>query len=357
MSSNGLKKVADNLESTRRILTNGIWLILVVVILAGVGHLLLSLDQTLQGDSTTGSIRPSEPGERRLTPSADWSVVDKATLDALRESRQEAEEYLSQALDDWIDEMKVRVDTDFLDWYFGYWTQQVLGLKSLWQYGAQKVFPNAASGAEKLMGEIQEEFAQRVLRPELASLELRRIAREMATIYVDGLRRRLTEIPETYSIPGVAWDEYLAGIAITTANAEGNREIPVTLKALTGVGAGGGALLVTKLTALGAKLSAKTAAGAAGGAAAKLAAKTGAKVAAKAGGKFLGAIVGVGVLVWDLWDHNQTEKENRPTLRLALFDYFEEWKEILMRDPQDGLASTLAEMEFQAAAAIEDARD
>lgn len=356
MSSNGLKRFADNLESTRRILTNGVWLVLVIVILAGVGHLLIGLDKSLQGEDLRERVRPSPPGERRLTPSADWSAVDQVTLQALRDSRLEAEAYLSGALDTWIDEMKARVDGDFLDWYFGYWTQQVLGLKSLWQYGAQKVFPNAASGAEKLMAEIQEEFAQRVLRPELASLELQRIAREMATIYVDGLRQRLTAIPESYSIPGVAWEEYLAGIAITTANAEGNREVPVTLKALTGVGAGGGALLVTKLTALGAKLSAKTAAGAAGGAATKLAAKTGAKVAAKAGGKFLGAIVGVGVLVWDLWDHNQTERENRPILQEALYDYFVEWKDILMRDPQDGLASTLAELEFQAAAAMEDAR-
>jgi hypothetical protein len=78
-----------------------------------------------------------------------------------------------------------------------------------------------------------------------------------------------------------------------------------------------------------------------------ISAKTGGKVAAKAGGKFLGATVGVGVLVWDVWDHNKTKKENRPILRQSIEDYFKELKDILLKDPEVSMMVTFNDLEKQ----------
>lgn len=349
MSGNNLKNTADRLEAIRKIVTNGVWLMLVVLILAGLGHFLLSLDATLGERDRERATTPAAPQIRKVEEPIAWGAIDQATLSALEESRAIAESFLSDALDTWIDEIMVRVDGDFLDWYFDYWTQQAHGLKGLWQFGVQKIFEERPSAAEKLTQRIQEEFAKRALRPNVAELELRRIARQTAEVYVAELQGRLKSIPETYKISSLEWDAYMEGIALTTADTTGGRETPLTLKALALTGAGGAAILISKLGLISAKVAAKTVSSTAGAAAAGIAAKTGGKVAAKAGGKFLGPIIGVGVIVWDLWDHRKTKRENRPILRQGLVDYFQELKEILMHDPTEGLISTLNDLERQAA--------
>jgi hypothetical protein len=83
----------------------------------------------------------------------------------------------------------------------------------------------------------------------------------------------------------------------------------------------------------------------AGGAAGQLASRTGAKVAARAGGKLAGPIIGIGVIVWDVWDHHRTKTIERPVLRQSIADYFGEVRQSLLHDPQTGIASTLHAIE------------
>jgi hypothetical protein len=59
-----------------------------------------------------------------------------------------------------------------------------------------------------------------------------------------------------------------------------------------------------------------------GTAAEKMAAKIGAKMSTKVGGKNLGAIIGIGVLIWDVWNHQQIKQVERPRLRQTMTDYF-----------------------------------
>jgi hypothetical protein len=340
MSEDGLSKTAKRVEAVRKILTNTIWILIVVVVLAAIGRYLLAKD----ADRTEKATRPSE---KPIVQTIPWHEVDKAVAAAITETRKSTETYAGQQLDAWMADLMKRVDTDFLDWYFSYWTQQLLGLAGLWQYGVQYFFEEQPSAAEKLTEEIQEEFSKRVLRPQIAELELERIVRDTANHYIDQLRSNLATVPTSYKIPHAEWDRYLEGIALTTAGTDGNRQTPITLKALTASGAGGAVLLAGKMKILVSNLSSKVMAKSAGKAASKMAAKTGSKVAAKAGGKFLGTIVGVGVLVWDVWDHNQTKKENRPILRQAMADYFTELKDILLNDPEAGIMTTFNDLEKQ----------
>jgi hypothetical protein len=238
-----------------------------------------------------------------------------------------------------------RVDNSFLDWYFDYWTQQTLGLIGLWQYGVHYVIKEQPTASEKLTEEIQEEFSQRVLRPQIAERVIERIINETARRYLETLQRELSEIPKTYTISKAEWDSHLQGIAITTQGTEGNRQTPLTLKTLAVSGAGGVVLLAGQMKTLLGKVTGKVLAKSSGKAASAMAAKTGGKVAAKAGGKFLGTIVGFGVLAWDVWDHNTTKKENRPILRQSLQDYFKELKVILLDDSEVGIMATFYEFE------------
>ena len=95
------------------------------------------------------------------------------------------------------------------------------------------------------------------------------------------------------------------------------------------------------IKSIGTKVSAKLASKAA----AKMAAKTGGKVAAKAGGELLGPIVGIGIIIWDLYDHAQTTKVNKPILRNNIEAYLKEVEETLLEDPEGSIMATIRQIE------------
>ncbi|MEN8140422.1 MAG: hypothetical protein ABFR97_04290 [Thermodesulfobacteriota bacterium] len=338
-NEDGLTKTAHRLEALRKIITNTIWIVIVVVVLAAIGRYLM-----IKG---SGEMGEAGVQEKPVNQSIPWHEVDQDVALAMTGARESAEAFADQQLDEWRAGLMARVDNDYLDWYFSYWNQQVLGLKALGQYGVHYFFRDQPSAAEKLTEEIQEQFATRVLRPQIAELELERIVRNTVNHYVVQLRANLDSVPQRYKIPNTTWDRYMDGIALTTYGTDGNRQVPIALKAVVATGTGGALLLAGKMQLLIGKLSSKVLAKSAGKAASKMAAKTGGKVAAKAGGKFLGAIVGVGVLVWDVWDHNKTRQENRPILRQALADYLQELQDILLYDPEAGIMSTFNDLEQQ----------
>jgi hypothetical protein len=126
--------------------------------------------------------------------------------------------------------------------------------------------------------DIQAQFATRVLRPEIAQLELERLTNEVLKIYVTKVSEYLTPMPEKYQLTPPDWERYLDDIAVVISRTEGNRATPLTLKALTvTTGAGMVALghaLRPAIQQIGSKVSGTLAGKAAG----KMAAKTGAKV-------------------------------------------------------------------------------
>jgi hypothetical protein len=318
-----------------------------IVILASMGRYLI-----FTGSQDHSSQSRHANTEKVLKPEIPWHEVDKAVSAALKEARASAESYASSKLDTWIETLMVRVDEDFLTWYFSYWNQQVLGLKALWNEGLEFFFENQPSTAEKLTAEIQEEFAKRVLRPQIAELELERIVGDTAHHYASELQKHLKTVPATYNIPKAEWNRYLEGIAITAYNTDANRETPISLKAFTASSAGGAVFLAANMKALLGKFSSKIAMESGGKAASKMAAKTGGKVAAKAGGKLLGPIVGIGIIVWDIWDHNATKAENKPILRKAIQDYLKEVKNILLHDSETGVMASINDLERQVLAKI-----
>ncbi len=342
MAKKGLQRAADDLESIRKILTNGIWIAIIIIVLAALGWYLA---QSRLGENVVKIEEAAEKVTKVVAPEIQWDEVDQEIISALMASRQSARIYAEAEIDLWMAGLMERVDTSFLDWYFGYWTQQSLGLQGLWQYGVHYVIKEQPTASEKLTEEIQEEFSQRVLRPQIAQRVLERIVNETARRYIDTLQQQLDRIPQTYTINKVEWESHLEDIAITARGTEGNRQTPLTLKTLTVTGAGGVLVLAGQMKVLLGKITGKVLAKSSGKAASVMAAKTGGKVAAKFGGKFFGTIVGFGVLAWDIWDHNVTKKENWPLLRQSLQDYFLELKMILLDDSEFGVMAIFLEFE------------
>lgn len=336
-----------------------VWSLVAIVIFATVGRNLY-----LKSQDRNQPLVPERKTAAPVQKPIQWHEVDKAIVDAFKKSHRVADEYATAKIDVWAKGLEQRIDEDFLEWYFSYFQQQWLGLKAIGYWTAEKVIDEKLSMAEKITEDIQEEFAKRVLRPEIAQMQIERIANETITEYVRSLEGNVGPIPEKYDIPQAEWDRYLSEIALMSERSEGNREVSLSLKTVTTASVVGGVAGATKLAGMlkpaiakiGTKVSSKTAAKGAGKAIVKLAAKTGSKVGAKAAGKFLGPIIGVGVLIWDAWDHHHTKDVERPILRENLLDYLEEMKHSLLRDPEAGIITMIDAVENMMVSSLRSAK-
>jgi hypothetical protein len=335
-------------EALSTMISKTVWLLVAIVILAALGRYLYvaapgGQPSARQARRTTVSIQPPVP----------WHAVGHAMVEALHTAHKVAEDVATTKIQAWAQALEQRLDDDFLTWYFGYFQQQWLGLKAIGYWTAERLLPAQPTMAEQLTADIQEAFARRVLRPEIAQMQLERIAHETITEYVRALQHNIAPIPEQYNIPQADWDGYLSTIATLVARSEGNREIPLSLKLFTsGIVVGGiaSAATLTELlqplyARIGAKISTTIAAEGAGQAAATVAARTGAKVGVRAGGRLLGVIIGIGVLAWDIWDHQHTERMERPILRENLIDYLAELQHALLHDPETGIMTMIEAVE------------
>jgi hypothetical protein len=335
------------LDSASRALVRLLWVVVVLVILAGVGKYLWMRYQ----EDEPRLVRTERTIAR---PAVAWNAVDQAVVDALERSREAARDLASERLDAWVADLMRRVDEDFLPWYFGYWNQQLLGLTGVYQQALHWVDGDAQDAAERVTEEVQEAFSERVLRPRIAQLELEGMLRDVVNRYVDTLRLELSAIPEKYAIPQGEWQRYLSDLAMVTTDTEGNREVDLSLKALTVGSTAAGALVLGKtLSAASGKLGGQLTGKLAGKTVAKMAAKSGAKVAASTSGKLLGPVVAVGIIVWDLWDHKATREEAEPVLRQNIADYLQQMRAVLLDDSESGLMATLYRLEASVLESLE----
>ena len=324
---------SDLLKSISKFL----WLIVIIVVLAALGKLFVF---------KSGKDSPTmKPVKKPVVEKIDWSQVDKEIEKIMIAARKETEKLGAEKLDQWVGKKMELVDSDFLEWYFSYWTQQELGLKSLLAQVWHWVDSDSPSAAEKLTQVVQEEFSNRVLRPQIAQMEIERMINEIVSHYSTTLQGKLRAIPKEYNIQPADWERYLADLSVMVKNVEANRSTSLPLKALVGLTAGGTVVMVNSLRPIVARIGARISSKLAAKSAAKMAAKTGGKVAAKTGGKFLGTIVAVGIIIWDVWDHYATKKKAKPVLRQNIHDYLTEVKASILHDPDYGIMTVIYEME------------
>lgn len=275
--------------------------------------------------------------------------LDRAIATAVKDTHTKAEGFASQQLDEWVDELITRVDSSFLDWYFDYFNQKKMEFSTpfVWLSSAaahrldSKNPPPGQVVAEKFTQVFQTEFAKRVLRPKVAQLELEAIARNTINLYISDLGNNISSVQSSYKIPQGQWERYLEDIAITINDTEGNIS-NLSLKVLVG---GSSYLLAKAMIPIVTKIGSKVAASLAGKATAKLAAKTGSVVAGQLGAQLLDPIVGIGIIIWDVWDYKHTVKVERPVLREAILDYLKEVKASLLNNPDNGIMASINQLE------------
>ena len=281
----------------------------------------------------------------------DWTKVNESLKANLDQARNSAEKYAEKELDVWVDELMKRVDNSFLDWYFGYFNQKSIEYKSFFVQlsagAAHLVNSNNPTPEQKVAEEItqdfQTEFANRVLRPEISQLRLERLTQETVNHYADDLKYTINNFPtKKYKISQADWDRYLNEIAITINDSEG-KSSSLSLKVLVG---GGGYLALKPLVApLVLKVGSKVVAKMASKLGAKIAVKTGAVFTGKVASALLDATVGVGIIIWDLWDTKHTAAIEKPILRENIAAYLQEVKASLLNNSESGIMTVIRQIE------------
>lgn len=315
-----------------------LWVIVVIVLLVGIG-------KTYIFKSGKKALKPGEPVKKPVVERVDWGKVNKEVEEIMINARELAEKRASKLLDEWIADNMKRVDADFLDWYFGYWTQQKLGLQALLSQVWHWVDSDSPTAAEAITSVVQEEFSNRVIRPVIAQTVIEGIVDRTVAEYTKNIHKKIKEIPGKYEIKEADWDRYLNNISILITGIEANRAVPLSLKAVA-AGAATGTVIAFKvlkpiIIKIGSKLSAKWAAKTAGA----MAAKTGTQVAAKSGGRFIGTIIAIGIIIWDVWDHYSTKSKAMPVLRQNIHDYLKEVKKSILHDPEYGIITVIYQLE------------
>ncbi|QSJ20909.1 hypothetical protein JYQ62_22305 [Nostoc sp. UHCC 0702] len=323
-----------------------LWAIVIVVViipLVGRGFIGHASQQDIV---TSGNSKPSLVA---INKQSDWSMVDQDIVTAIRNADTTAHKFASAKLDAWLDELKTRVDGSFLDWYFNYFNQKKLEFSAPFIYlssavshwiDSDKPSPDQVV-AEKMTEDFQLEFAKRVLRPKIAQFELEKITNDTVNQYISQLEENISSIQGNYNIPQGQWQRYLDEIAITINDQEGATS-SLPLKALVG---GSSYLFVKAAIPAAVKIGSTVAIKFAGKAGAKMAAKTGGAIAGKIGAELLDPIVGIGIIVWDLWDYNHTVSVNRPILQAAIYDYLDQVKDSLLDNPANGIMMSIHELE------------
>jgi hypothetical protein len=314
-----------------------LWAILILIILSSFGRY-LAFGSTLDAHAANNTLRPTTSKSGALPQSKQLSLDFDA---ALQSARKEALKTASDELDVWISSLMYRVDnpdedTDFLDWYFGYWTQQKFGLEGIVQQAKRIFNPNTLTAKDKIQEEVLQEFTVRVLRPEIAKLELKKISRDVSQVYTNELQQNFDKVRIKYDIPKADWEQYLQNVTVTITDIQG-KQTSLELKAFTIASLGGTALLA-KTAIIGIE---------------KVTAKVATKALAKAGTSFLGKaasiefgpFVIVAIALWDAIDIHNTEVQYRPILKRNIEDHFNSIKTDILDDDEHGIQKLVLDIE------------
>lgn len=324
--------------------SNVIWVVVILIIGISIWGS-FSINQIKASSIETSSKIVEVTITEQIKPEISTEIAS-AMSHALVSAKASAQENL----DRWKDESIERVDHPFLDWYYGYFTQWGIGLKA--------IFINLTSSnedkASKLIEGFQKEFTKQVLQPELMQLQMERFTREAIDNYVAEVEHQLSGIQSTYAIPQPEWDRYLEGLGSVVYNT-GNKKQNLTLRTISdGTAYVATGAMIKAVSVIGKTVATKTAVKsgtkAASAAATKIATKTATKVVAEGAGELtagviglqlLNPIAGIGLLAWDIWDHYNTVKVDRPILKENIEKYLTEVEDSLLNDRDTGILSSV----------------
>lgn len=143
-------------------------------------------------------------------PERTWWQVDSDIGDASLTATESARDYARVAMDNWMNLVQKRTESDFIPWFTSYWTQQWLAIKVAWY--KMSTGEETDPAVKRLAAYLQEQYHDRVLDPVAKEIDPD-VVREQATkLYVELLGDQLQEIPRRYGVPFDQFDRRIKDI-------------------------------------------------------------------------------------------------------------------------------------------------
>ena len=300
-----------------------------------------------------------------------WNSVDKKLVQKIREVHSSSEEFANAELDDWVEKVMRNVDSKFLDWYYNYVKQKTMefGTPFAWVFfkidEPLKVFRNIdekeLNAGDLIQKRMIKDFNQKfndVVFDDEFERDLKSIIERISRNHSLTLAVKFSEVKNDYNVSDQEWknhlgkfskivydtgDTQLSKIVYNTGDTQLSKIVyntgdtqPETLNS---------DLLTKTFTlttfAIGGKVAAKFAVKAGG----KFAVKAGASVLLKQGIQAIDPVLGVGFLVWDVWDYKNMVSKNRPEMRQNILDYLNELKGSILYGYKNSIITALDEVE------------
>ncbi|OQA74484.1 MAG: hypothetical protein BWY32_03586 [bacterium ADurb.Bin243] len=231
----------------------------------------------------------------------------------LEKAKKKATARMREDLDAWNAELKKKV-AGFVDWYCGYFVQQALALQGA--YGSIKGwFTGNTDAAAEIGNSVRAEFAGRVIQPEVGQQRINAIADAAVSEYFKAVTTGFDELSFRYQIPLQEWERVNSDVSAMTSRTSSNRNIPLAIKALTGLSVISTVRIAEKVLPMiekaGDVIFAKTIT------------SLGGKALAGFAGKTLGLSTTAAVFMWDGYDHYQLQKTTRPMIQRNIDEYLE----------------------------------
>jgi hypothetical protein len=292
-----------------------------------------------------------------INSSTDVNKLDSYLIKGMRVAHDSTEAFAREELEIWINDLMKRVDDKFLNWYFNYFNQKAIeyGVPFVWIMFKADFLNVLKSKDEKglnanqiiqkrMINDFQNKFNELVFKPEESQQLLLKLTERSARNYVSALGMKFAMIKNCYKISDQDWEKYLSSLGTLTYNT-GNSQSSLSASSLSSKLATNTVILST--TVIGGKL------------ALNFASKLAAKIAGKAAGAIMAQIsvldpvIGLGILIFDVWSYDKMVKQSKPTLRQNILEYFNEVKWSLLNGPENSIMASIKDVESKMIAGLE----
>ncbi len=279
--------------------------------------------------------------------------------DVLDTAHEKAYDYAANALDEWIAEMMIRVDEDFINDYFSFINVKKREISAVYHSTVHFFNKSSATAEEVASRELEDELSRKVIKPEISQAKIKNIMDNAVSIYMETLDTGFSNLQSEYQIPTPEWNNYISDICGITMDSE-QKNYPFKFKLLVASGVAlTGITTVSFVAPLVKKVMTKVSTRIVARVAAKASAKAGTKIiastATKAGTKAVAAsfnvvpIIGLGVTaaicIWDIADYAYNASKGKKMLRQNLSEYFAEVKAEMLSDSESSIMGCLSNFE------------
>ncbi len=155
----------------------------------------------------------SRPPPVTVSPST-WRQVDREIIAASQNATEQASHFARDALQEWLDLVRQRTETDFIPWFSRYRTRKWLSIKVSWyQMSADE---DKEQVVDRLALYLQQQYRKRVLVPVARQTDPVRIRERTTRFYIWLLGELLAKIQLRHGIPPEQFERWLAGIPAIT---------------------------------------------------------------------------------------------------------------------------------------------